>query len=279
VSPDRSHSCWIDASRLFLLAVVLVVAATQPVAAQFAIDELEMHFVPNGSGAMTKVIPIRSSSDTAQQVRITVRDWERDSIGGNAFLDFGSHRATCQGRLEVFPLTLQLGPQATEFVRVTYTGTAAPDPGCWAVVFTETVRPPSAREQGAAVSISTVMGVKIYVHAPGATADGSVISADVEEYWEPRPTTSDSTLVRDVAVRFANTGTAHLRVRSSLEVRNEATQIVARVDGPEAYITPEAFRDILIRLPNLPRGRFVAVVLLDYGADEITAAQVEFEVP
>lgn len=279
MSLAHSRSCWIDAWRSFLLAVVLVVAVTRPVAAQFAIDELEMHFAPDGSGAMTKVIPIRSSSDSTQQVRVTVRDWLRDSLGGNAFLEYGSQTASCQGRLEVFPLTLQLGPQATEYVRVTYTGTAAADPGCWAVVLTETVRPPTAREQGAAVSISTVMGVKVYVHASGATAEGSVISADVEAFWEPRPTTADSVFVRDVAVRFANTGTAHLRVRSSVEIRNEATQIVARLDGPEAYITPEAFRDILIRLPTLARGRYVAVILLDYGAEEITAAQVEFEVP
>lgn len=279
MSSDRFILRWVDAWRPLLLALVVLVGATRPVAAQFAIDELEMHFVPDASGAMTKVIPIRSSSDSLQQVRITVRDWQRDSIGGNAFLEYGSHRATCEGRLEVFPLTFQLAPNATEFVRVTYTGTAAVDPGCWALVLTETVRPPSNREQGAAVSITTVMGVKVYVHASGARADGAVISADVEEYWQARPTTSDSVFVRDVAVRFANTGTAHLRVRSSLEIRNEATQIVARLEGPEAYITPEAFRDILIRLPDLARGRYVAVILLDYGAEEITAAQVEFEVP
>lgn len=279
MSPARSRTCRIDAWRSYLLVAAVVLGVARPVSAQFAIDELEMHFVPVGSGAMTKVIPLRSSSDSTQQVRITVRDWQRDSLGGNAFLDFGSHRATCRGRLDVFPLTLQLGPQATEFVRVTYTGTTAADPGCWAVVLTETVRPPAAREQGAAVSISTVMGVKIYVHTPGAVAEGAVVSADVEAFWEPRPTTADSAFVRDVAVRFANTGSAHLRVRSSVEIRNETTQIVARLDGPEAYITPAAFRDILIRLPNLARGRYAAVILLDYGAEEITAAQVEFEVP
>jgi hypothetical protein len=85
--------------------------------------------------------------------------------------------------------------------------------------------------------------------------------------------------VRDVAVRFENTGTAHLRVKSSVEIRDETTRVVQRIEGPEAYITPRAFRDIIVRVPALPRGRYVAVVLLDHGADEITATQLELEVP
>jgi hypothetical protein len=104
---------------------------------------------------------------------------------------------------------------------------------------------------------------------------------DVEEYWDvqTRQGRKDSTFVRDVAVRFENTGTAHLRVKSSVEIRDETTRVVQRIEGPEAYITPRAFRDIIVRVPALPRGRYVAVVLLDHGADEITATQLELEVP
>jgi len=32
-------------------------------------------------------------------------------------------------------------------------------------------------------------------------------------------------------------------------------------------------------VPELPPGDYVAIVLLDYGGDEIAAAQVEFKVP
>lgn len=278
MSPDRLLLSWRPALRRWFLGLTLFVGAAQPVAAQFAIDELELHITADGSGAQTRVIPIRSNSDSVQQIRVTLSDWERDSVGGNLFLPFGTHASSCNGRVEVFPLTLQLGPGATEFVRVTFRGTDTADPGCWAVILTEAVRPPSSRSEGAAVSITTVMGVKLYVHARNAQAQGDVVSADVESFWVPAAS-GDSVLARDVAVRFANTGGAHLRVRSSVEIRNEATQVVARLDGPEAYITPQAFRDILIRLPSIPRGRYIAVVLLDFGADELTAAQVEFEIP
>jgi hypothetical protein len=68
-------------------------------------------------------------------------------------------------------------------------------------------------------------------------------------------------------------------VKSSVEIRDETTRVVQRIEGPEAYITPRANRDINDRVPALPRGRYVAVVLLYNGADEITATQLELEVP
>lgn len=277
--PPRDFWC---AARRFALGACVAAAAVageaRSVAAQYAIDELEIHLTPRAPGTWTRLIPLRSSSDSVQQVRVTVRDWMRDSAGSNMTLEYGAHAATCGDRLEVFPLSLQLPPRGVEYVRVTYTSPAEQDPGCWAIVLTETVRPPAQRSGGAGVTITTVLGVKVYVHNAVAKADGAVVSADVEEFFERRPP-GDSAFVRQLAVRFANTGTAHLKVATSVEIRDEATQLVAQIPGPEAYITPDAFRDILVRVPTLPKGRYVAVVLLDFGGDEITAAQIDFEVP
>lgn len=269
--------------RMFALGLTILGVWARPAMAQFTVDELELHFTPNGSGALTGVIPVHSELDSLQQLRVVMADWDRDSIGGNRFVEFGSLPSSCKGKLEAFPLTVQLGARATEFIRVTYTGREMPDAGCWSAVTIERVRPPSELPQGASITVAIVVAVKVYVHATGATRSGDVVSADVENIMVLREGAAagvrDSVPARQVAVRFANTGTAHLRVKTSLEVRTETTQLVTRVDGPEAYITPGNFRDILIQLPDLPKGRYAAIVLLDYGAEEITAAQVEFEVP
>ena len=259
-------------------ALGVVGGGARGLSAQFAIDELELHFQPSPRGAVTRLIPIRSSSDSVQQITITVSDWYRDSIGGNRMAEYGALPSSCGDRLEVFPRALQLAPRATDYVRVTLSPGAQPDPGCWSIVLAEAVKPPPPPTQRAAVSITTVLGVKIYSHAEGAVAAGELISADVEEIVR-RSSARDSTLERQIAVRFASTGTAHLRVKSSAEVRDELARLVRTLVGPEAYITPEGFRDILIRVPELPAGRYVAVVTLDYGGAELLAAQVEFEVP
>lgn len=272
--------------RIFAMLAVTLGALggwSRALSAQFTIDELELHFTPDGSGSMTGVIPIHSSLDSLQQLRIVLNDWERDSTGANRFVEHGSLPSSCKGRIEVFPATVQLAPRATEFVRVTFTGRQLPDPGCWSAVSVERVRPPTELPEGPSVTLSLVIAVKVYVHATGASANGEVVSADVEDIWIRRPPVGtgapDSVPGRQVAVRFANTGTSHLRVKTTLEVRTQTTELVQRIDGPEAYITPGNFRDILIQLPALQPGRYAAIVLLDYGAEEITAAQVEFEVP
>lgn len=263
------------------MVIGLMLGAARPVLAQFTVEELEMHVTVRPGTPVTRLIPVRSDIDSTQQVRVTLRDWMRDSTGSNVLLDYNSTARGCGSRLEVFPLTFQLPPRATEFIRVTYTPSAPADSGCWAIVLSETVRPPQANTgAGSVVTITTLMGVKVYVHAVEERAEGTIVSADVEEFWErPTPTATDSSFVRQFAARFANTGTAHLVVKSTVEVRDEGGRIVSLLSAADAYITPGAYRDILVRVPDLPRGRYVAVMLFDFGGQEITAAQVELVLP
>jgi P pilus assembly chaperone PapD len=268
------------------LSLGVSLGGAQSLAAQIGVDQLEMHIRLEDPRSLTQAIPVRSEATESQQVRVTVKGWYRDSTGSNQYVPYDSLDSSCNEKLQVFPATLQVGARSTEFVRVTYAPSGPADAGCWAIVFVEVVRPPSTRSEtdGAALEINVVTGVKVYVHPATSTAEGEVLSADVEEFREARatpPTTPvDSALVRQVAVRFENTGTAHLIVKTTLEIRNASTQVVREIAGPDAYLTPRAFRDILVRLPgDLPAGRYVAVALLDYGGTEIRAAQVEFEIP
>jgi P pilus assembly chaperone PapD len=268
------------------LSLGVLLGGASSLSAQVGVDQLEMHIRLENPRSFTQAIPVRSEAVQSQQMRVTVRDWYRDSIGANKYAEYGSLDSSCQERLQVFPSTMQIAAGATEFVRVSYAPSGPADTGCWAIVFFEGVRPPNLRApaDGAALEITVVTGVKVYVHAANPTVDGEVLSADVEEFYEARPVAPnarpDSTLVRQVAVRFSNTGTAHLILKTILEFRNARTELVREISGPDAYVTPRAIRDVLIRIPaDLPAGRYIAVALLDYGGAEIRAAQVEFEIP
>lgn len=251
--------------------------------AQVSVDRLEMHFYP-GRDSVDGVIAIRNETDSTQQVRLFFLDWVRDSVGGNVFTPAGSHESSCASRLEVFPLTLQLASRRSEFARLTYTPTGPDDVGCWAIVMVEPVRPPEPADfgrMGATITVQT--GVKVYVHPARSVEAAAVEYADMEERLEVTVPGSagraDTLVVRELVVRFVNTGNDHLRVRTNADVRDGTTQLVAQLTGPEAYITPGAFRDVIIRLPALTKGNYLALVMLDYGADEVSAAQIEFEIP
>jgi hypothetical protein len=256
-----------------------------PVAAQVSVTELEVHLQLKGdTAALTQVIPVKNDQPRAQQVRVVVGDWVRDSAGNNIFSEPTSGVSErCGARLKVFPTTFQIAPGATELVRVTY-APGAQDEGCWAIAFIETVQAPVSRpdRQGSFLTLEIRTGVKVYVHRPNAHRAGIVESADVRDVWRPvrRPDgRKDSTQVREATVLFANTGTAHLKVRGTLEIRDQRAQLLHTVPGTDLPMVPGSARWIGLALPPLPRGDYIAVMLLDYGGEEIAAAQMEFKVP
>jgi P pilus assembly chaperone PapD len=262
-----------------------LLAPVVPAAAQVSVTDLELHLQLKGdTGTLTQVIPVKNEQTTTQQVRVLVGDWVRDSLGNNQFTEpasGGSER--CGARLRVFPTNFQIAPGATELIRVSYSP-AAQDEGCWAIAFIETAAPPARRPdaQGSFLTLEIRTGVKIYVHRQDAHRAGIVESADVALVWRPRRGATnrrDTTQVREATVLFANTGTAHLKVRTSLEIRDLQARLLHTVPGPDAYLVPGSARYIPIALPDLGPGGYVAIVLLDYGGDEIAAAQVEFRVP
>ncbi len=267
------------------LWALLATAGATPAAAQVAVTDLEVHLqLVKDTATLTQVIPVKNEEARAQQVRIAVGDWVRDSLGNNVFSEAGTTSQSCGRRLEVFPATFQIAPGATEYVRVSYTPEAVDD-GCWAIVFIETVLPPSPRPDapGSFLTLELRTGVKIYVHRADAVRGASVEAAEVAMVWRPTPPRPDgkrdSVHVREASVLVANTGTAHLRIKNVLEVRDLQARLLHTVTGAEAPMVPGSARWIPLRVPTLPPGDYVAILLLDYGGDEIAAAQVEFKVP
>jgi P pilus assembly chaperone PapD len=253
-------------------------------AAQVVVEELEVHLRLTGAqDQVGQLIPVKNELDRPQQVRVTIGDWYRDSLGRNVFVDAGSLESTCGDRIQVFPTNFVLAPKSTEFVRVQYSPTASDD-GCWSIVFIETVQPPRANpaNEGSFLTLELRTGVKIYVHHPNPVRSGAVEAADVDLFWrrvDPQARSDDTTLVREAVVRFANTGTAHYRLKAELEIRDANAQLLHRLPAREFPMTPGAWVDLHLPMPTLAPGDYIAIVLLDFGGDDISAAQIDFRVP
>ncbi len=276
----RAHA---SAVVLALFAALLIAPGTAY--AQVAVDELEMHFqLAPGRGPLTQVIPVRNEQDKVQQVRVVLNDWQRDTLGRNEFHPVGSTAGSCRDKVKVFPMTFQVAPGAVEYVRVTFDG-GGDLAGCWSIVLFESVQPPPPRneQQGSFLSIEIRTGVKVYVHPAAPVRAGEIAFADVVEAWVPKEVPAgakrDSVKVWQADVRFTSAGNEHLKLRTTIEIRDVDGLLLQKVSAPEALITPNAVRDQRITLPTLAKGDYVALVMVDFGGDEITAAQVEFKVP
>jgi len=264
---------------------VWLLLAPAPITAQVVVEDLEVHLTVRAGDSqnLSAVVPIRNELEHAQQVRITLEDWSRDSVGANVFHPYKSMPGSCGDRLQVFPADLRIDARSQQSMRVVYTP-APSDTGCWAIAFIESVNAPKPNPttEGSHLIVDVRTGVKVYVHREREVRAGILEDALVDAFWRRREATSgwrDTVAVHEAHTRFTNSGTAHLRVKSKIEIRDADAKLIRADEGGEYYMLPGAQVTMRFTLPTLPKGDYIAIILLDFGGDEISAAQVEFAVP
>ena len=256
-----------------LVAGLAIVGATRTVGAQIAVDELELRFALRGGAPTQQTFRVSNESDSSAQVTIGAQDWDRDESGKNQFYPLGQLSTSCRSRVVVSPTVFQLAPKSSQTIRVSIDSAAAFAAGCYTILFVETPRPPNARSQSA-ILYSIRYGVKVYAE-PATLPE----NAEVEDAQIQRDSTAVDSLSRALSVLFHNTGSRHLLVHGTVEIRRPDNSLVSRVDVPEFPALPAARRRLNVTLPKLAAGRYVILALLDYGGREIVAGQAELQVP
>ncbi|MGQ0813265.1 MAG: hypothetical protein ACT4O1_02235, partial [Gemmatimonadota bacterium] len=241
--------------------------------AQLSVDELEVFIDPTISAERTAVIRITNDTDQAVQALLELQDWNRDDSGANQFYPPGTTSGSCGERLKVFPASVRIDAHRTESVRVSWdAGTPA---SCWGVVFIQANEPPKASDQQSQITYIIRTGVKVYVQPAAAARAGDVDSVRVTSMPASQ---TDTTTVPALEVLFRNSGQAHLKPTGAVEVRSADNVVVAKLDIAEFPIAPGDARRIRHPLPRMANGRYIALALIDYGGQEIAAAQLEFEI-
>ena len=255
----------------FALSVVMMIPKVAQ--AQLSVDELEVVLRPDQPGSRTGVMRITNHANKPVQALLEIQDWDRDSTGANRFHELGKVAHSCREQLKVFPMSLRIEAGKTESARVTFEGDAKAS--CWSVVFIQSNEAP--RPSGTQSQITYVIrtGVKVYVEPHGAERAGDIEDVALTTV---QASETDTTRVPALAVVFKNAGAAHLKPRGAVELRDENNKIVGKLEIVEFPITPDGVRRVVLALPQMNPGRYVALALLDYGGAEIAAGQYEFTV-
>jgi hypothetical protein len=260
---------------LTLAALFMMGAIPRAAVAQLAVDQVELFLDPQGGGRAAASFNVSNGTDQVVEVSVYLNDWDRDQNGENRFLPSGQLPGSCARYLRVFPLSLRLPARSSQAVRVGLEGAEALKAACWSIVFVETMTPPAAGRQ---VTYITRLGVKVY-GVPGAlTRDGEITDVRVEA----RPTGGRAPAgggARQLAMLFHNNGGMPLWPHGRVELRRLDNSVASSVDVAEFPVLPGALRRVAVDLPALPRGRYVALALIDYGGSDIAGGQAELEVP
>lgn len=275
--------------RRALLAVALL-ACPVLARAQLAIDRTELQLHTDAPGARVGVLLVRNEGAQRAQARLLVEDWDRDEAGTNRFYKAGTLPRSCAHHLDVQPRALLLDPGEAQPVRIAMDSAASGQAECWSVVLVETVQPRAAAD-GRVLLHTLRTGVKVYAAPSTLPASAEVaamtlapaaVVAAASAPGGPSPGAASLGAgggAREVQLAVVNRGARHVTARGRLEVRTEDNQVVAALPLPTVYALPGATRRLTATLPALPRGRYLLLAVFDYGGSELTAAQVELEVP
>lgn len=264
------------AGRALKLAFALAVVLGMPGRgfAQLSVDELELRILPEIPSQRTAVFRVTNDTDAPVQALLELQDWKRDESGANQFLPLGSVQGSCREHVKVFPLSVRIDAHKSEPIRVSFDGDAAAS--CWNVVFVQSTEPPKQAAKQSSITYLVRTGVKVYVEPANAVRQGDVDSVRLVRV---NASATDTTQVDAIELLFRNSGHAHLKPTGAVEVRSADNQVVARLDIVEFPIAPGDSRRLVLPMPKLPVGRYVALALIDYAGPEISAGQLEFELP
>lgn len=247
-----------------LLACVL----SLPAGAQFSAQPAILSLSPTDS-VTTATVTVRNESTAEQQYRFVPYDFDQDAEGGHAFMPPGRNARSCAARLSVFPSGTTLLPGERQEIRVRL---ASAPTACWSVLFIQRVQ----RDAERGIRPGEQIAIKIYGFPPDArrAAEVTRVSARADS------TTSNGAAGAVVELDIRNTGEAPLRPQGTVEVRTLGGQLVAAVGVDAFSVLPGHTRHMtVVAHAPLAHGEYVAVPVLDVGADYLVGGQGRLQVP
>ncbi len=136
---------------------------------------------------------------------------------------------------------------------------------------------PTERTEGAAIAVEIRSAVKIYVAPTEERLDVRIEELDMARH-QPRPNEPPAdTVGHDIFAVLRNAGNVQVRAKVRVEYRTSADSLMREVRDDDVPLLPGSEREWRSRLPALPAGRYVILVVVDFGGTELVAGQIELE--
>ena len=258
---------------------------SQRASGQLLVDPLEVTLLAAGANRVSGSFSLSNTSDKAVQATVTRQDWDRAENGDNHFLPAGSTGSSCGKILSASPLSIRVEAHSSRMIRLGVQDAGALTKECWDIFFVEEIPQRATINGGNSLQYIFRTGVKVYVAPPGLKREGAIEDMAVEDAPAKAPAAPAKPAVsnppaakQQIAVRFHNTGGAHLLAKGRLEFRRLDNSLATQVPIAEFPTLPGATRKVSIDVPNgLARGDYVVLALIDFGGAELVAGQIDYQ--
>ena len=215
---------------------------------------------------MTEVVSLIASNGTAEDLTVSKGDWTQDTNGTVSFLPPGSgtYSSAPWVTLSADSVAVPADGQASYRFTVSVPEDSTLNGTYRTVVFFET-RPSAGAASGSTLRMRQRLGFVLYVTVAGTQQNGSKLS---DMYV-------DGSAIHAIV---SNVGNTLMRYTGSIEVRNVSGDTVERVRLPGGPILRESERDIAVKMPDLPKGYYVLLLLLKDSRGGLLTGQLPYEV-
>lgn len=200
--------------------------------------------------------------------------------GKSSFLPAGKGKFSLAKWVNISPTFIQLKPFENKKVKITVS-IPSDDTGrkaAWSILMIEQQAPRNnllnTQRDGNTIALGIVptfaFGVFAYQNPPNVLVN-KVEFTDFQ--------LKDSKNGKALYIEVQNQGDGIAYCTSYVDLTNLETGEQQRLKVKNFTIVPELVRDFNFNLPNLPKGKYLAVGVLDYeSSEEIQAARMEFEI-
>ncbi len=245
-----------------LLGLLLLTAVAG--LADLAVGPLSLRLEVPAGGSGIGSFRVHNTGEEPIRVLISLWDWWRELDGKMVVLPPGTLERSLVPWIEFLsPTDFSLEPSAAQEVNFSVTVPEEADGDHWALIIVDQVIP---EPQGFQVVVGYAIKV-LQTDPTTARKEARITGLEVTSLDPLR-----------IMITFANTGNAHLRTKGYLEVRDERGETVRQVEVEEFPTLPGEVRELVVEMEKLPPGRYLALVVLDFGGDYLIAKQRSFEV-
>lgn len=246
-----------------------------------SVSPSHFHFNQKQGEVKTYDITIKNSTSVGKEFNINIYDFDMNGKGKSSFLPPGKGKYSLAKWVNLSPTFVSLKPFENKKVKVTVS-VPSDDSGrkaAWSILMVEQQAPRTnllnTTRDGNTIALGIVptfaFGVFAYQNPPNVD-NNRVEFTDFQ--------IKDLNTGKALYIEVQNQGDGIAYCTSYIDLTNLETGEQQRLKVKNFTIVPELIRDFNFTLPkNLPKGKYLAVGVLDYeSSEEIQAARMEFEI-
>lgn len=253
--------------RNFPLLVVLLTMMSAAHAADIGVSPPRIEVTVPAGGSVTTTFDAIWTGTDAVRLALATNDWAMAQDGQLTYLAPGEGAYSAASWIQLPGDSVEMTGAGQQTVRLNIQVPNDPTlAGTYnAVVFVETPAAPGTAS-GTQVSMRQRVGVVVYVTVAGTEKNGSKLT---DMY-------SDGSTVHAIV---ANEGNTVMRYSGAIEVRDSTGATVESVTAGNSAILRQSERDLSMKMPDLPKGYYVLLLLLKDSRGGILTGQLPYEVP